>query len=140
MSGAVLTLLGSGDAGSAVTINLSSQFQFAFSFGSPASAEYRLNSNGNVEYSENGGAYSVLEAWCIPASQAADYECFATLVSGDLASGTIGSWLALSSSRSWSILQSAPGVARATINIGIRRIATTTVLASADIELNAEYS
>jgi hypothetical protein len=140
MSGAFLTLLGAGGGASAVTINLSQQFKFAFNFGAPASAEYQLNSNGNVEYSENGGAFSVLEAWCIPAAQAANYECFATQVTGGLVTGTLGVWLALSSSRSWSITQPNPGVERAIINVGIRRVGTTTILASADIEMNAEYS
>jgi hypothetical protein len=140
MSGAVLTLLGSGGAASAVTIDLSPQLKFAINFGSPASAEYILNTNGNVEYSENGVAASVLEAWCIPAAQATNYESFATLVSGSLSGGTLGSWLALSSTRSWEITQSSPGVTSAIFNVGIRRVGTTTILASADIELNAEYS
>jgi hypothetical protein len=140
MSGAFLTLLGAGGGASAVTINLSPQLFFAINFGAPASATYRLNSSGNAEYSENGGGYSVLEAWCIPAAQAANYECYATLVSGNLTSGTLNTWLALSSSRSWNVTQSAPGVDSATINVGIRRVGTTTILASADIEMNAEYA
>lgn len=140
MSGALLTLLGAGGGASAVTINLSPQLFFAINFGAPASAAYQLNSNGNAEYSENGGAYGLLEAWCIPAAQAVNYECYATLVSGSLTSGTLDTWLALSSSRSWSLAQNSPGVSRAVINVGIRRVSTTTILASADIEMNAEYS
>jgi len=61
-------------------------------------------------------------------------------VSGSLTSGTLDTWLALSSSRSWSLAQNSPGVSRAVINVGIRRVSTTTILASADIEMNAEYS
>jgi hypothetical protein len=140
MSGALLTLLGAGGGASAVTINLSPQFFYAINFGAPASAAYQLNSSGNAEYSENGGAYGLLEAWCIPAAQAVNYECYATLVSGSLTSGTLDTWLALSSSRSWSVAQNSPGVSRAVINVGIRRVSTTTILASADIEFNAEYS
>jgi hypothetical protein len=140
MSGAFLTLLGSGGAASAVTISLFPQFRYAINFGSAASAAYRLNSDGNVEYSQNGGLYSVLDAWCIPAAQAVNYESFATLVSGDLTSGTLGAWEALSSSRTWTVTQINPGVNSAVVNIGIRRAGTTTILASADIELIAEYS
>ena len=140
MSGALLTLLGAGGGASAVTINLSPQLFFAINFGAPASAAYQLNSSGNAEYSENGGAYGLLEAWCIPAAQAVNYECYATLVSGSLTSGTLGTWLALSSSQSWSVVQNFLGTADAVINVGIRRVSTTTILASADIEMNAEYS
>ena len=136
MSGAVLSLLGTGGAGAAVTITLSTQFLYALSTGT-ASAAFRLNTNGNAEYSENGGAYSVLEAWCVPAAQAVNYECYASLVSG-LATGTFDTWLALSSSRTWSVTQATIGVSDAVINIGIRRAGDATILASADIYLTAE--
>lgn len=136
MSGAVLSLLGTGGAGAAVTITLSTQFLYALSTGT-ASAAFRLNTNGNAEYSENGGAYSVLEAWCVPAAQAVNYECYASLVSG-LATGTFDTWLALSSSRTWSVTQTTIGVRDAVINIGIRRAGDATILASADIYLTAE--
>ena len=136
MSGAVLSLLGTGGAGAAVTITLSPQFLYAFTTGT-ASAAFRLNTNGNAEYSENGGAYSVLEAWCVPAAQAVNYECYASLVSG-LATGTFDTWLALSSSRTWSVTRATIGVSDAVINIGIRRAGDATILASADIYLTAE--
>jgi len=136
MSGAVLSLLGTGGAGAAVTITLSTQFLYALSTGT-ASAAFRLNTNGNAEYSENGGAYSVLEAWCVPAAQAVNYECYASLVSG-LATGTFDTWLALSSSRTWTVTQVTIGVSDAVINIGIRRAGDATILASADIYLTAE--
>jgi hypothetical protein len=140
MSGALLTLLGAGGGASAVTINLSPQVVYAVNFGAPASVAYQLNSNGNAEYSENGGAYGLLEAWCVPAAQAVNYECYATLVSGSLTSGTLSTWLALSSSQSWSVVQNFLGTADAVINVGIRRIGTTTILASADIEMYALYT
>jgi hypothetical protein len=136
MSGAVLSLLGTGGAGAAVTITLSAQFLYALTTGT-ASAAFRLNTDGNAEYSENGGAYSVLEAWCVPAAQAVNYECYASLVSG-LATGTFDTWLALSSSRTWTVTQVTIGVSDAVINIGIRRAGDATILASADIYLTAE--
>jgi hypothetical protein len=136
MSGAVLSLLGTGGAGAAVTITLSMQFIYAFASGT-ASAAFRLNTNGNAESSKNGGAYSVQEAWCVPAAQAVNYECYASLVSGS-ATGTFDTWLALSSSRTWSVTQATIGVSDAIINIGIRRAGDATILASADIYLTAE--
>lgn len=140
MSGAFLTMLGAGGGASAVTITLSSQFLYAINFGATAAAEYQLNLNGNAEYSENGGAYSVLEAWCVPAAQASNYECYASLVSGSVGGSALDTWLALSSSRGWDVTQISPGVSSAVLNVGIRRVGTTTIIASADIYFSAEYS
>lgn len=140
VSGAVLSLLGTGGGASAVTITLNSQYIYALNSFGTASADYRLNTNGNAEASENGGAYGVLEAWCIPAAQAINYECYASLVSGSLSSGTLDTWLPLSSSRTWNVTQATLGFREAIINIGIRRVGTSTILASADITLTAERS
>jgi hypothetical protein len=106
-----------------------------------ASAAYQLNSNGTANESINGGAYSLLENWCIPSAQAVNYECYATPVIGtvDGASAATGTWLALSTTRFWRATQSSPGGNLVVINVGIRRVGTTTILASADIELSAEY-
>lgn len=142
MSGAVLSLLGAAGGGSSsVTITLSTQNIEIYDAG-PVSATYQLNSNGSANESINGGAYNLLEYWCVPGAEAVNYECYATLVSGALAgsSAATGTWLALSTSRIWRVSQiGSPGVASATVNIGIRRVGTGTILASADISLYAEY-
>jgi len=142
MSGAVLTLMGAagGGGGSAVTITLSAQTIYGLNTGT-ASAAYQLNSNGTANESINGGAYSLLENWCVPSAQAVNYECYATPVIGtvDGASAATGTWLALSTTRFWRATQSSPGGKIVVINVGIRRVGTTTILASADIELSAEY-
>jgi hypothetical protein len=137
MSGAFLNLIGAGGGASAVTITLSTQFFYALNTGAPASAAFRLNTNGNAEYSENGGAYSVQEAWCVPAAQAVNYECYASLVTGT-ATGTFDTWLALTASRTWTVTQATIGVTDTIINVGIRRVGNATILASADISLSAE--
>lgn len=142
MSGAVLTLMGAagGGGGSAVTITLSAQTISSLD-NAPVSAAYQLNSNGTANQSINGGPYSFLENWCVPSAQAVNYECYATPVIGtvDGGSAATGTWLALSSSRFWSASQLSPGGNLVVINVGIRRVGTTTILASADIELSAEY-
>lgn len=139
MTGAFLTMLGAGGGASAVTIQISPQTLFASRVGATPSAAYQLNANGNVEFSANGGAFSVLEAWCVPAAQAANYECYANLVSGTVTGGTLITWLALSSTQTWSVSRTNVGVESAILNIGIRRIGTSTVLAAADIELTAIF-
>jgi len=139
MSGAVLSLLGnSGGAASAVTITVDPAYIYGFNFGLTASAQYQLNSGGGAFESINGGASTLLYNWCVPASQAANYEVYASLVSGSLSAGSSATdtWLALTSTRNW--LVSTTTLKYATINVGIRRIGTTTILAAADIELAAE--
>ena len=141
MAGAVLSLLGTAGGGSsAVTITVSPQYILAFNLGTTTAA-YQLNASGAANQSINGGAYTLLENWCVPASEAGNYECYATLVSGvlDGASAVTGSWLALSTTRSWLVSRSTPGVTDAILDIGIRRVGDTTILASGDISLYAEY-
>lgn len=140
MSGAVLSLLGTTGAGgaSSVTITVNSAAIFGFNPGGTASAEYILGSSGDALESVNGGLATLLYNWCIPASQAANYEVYATVVSGSLSGGSSATdaWLALSSTRGW--LVSTTTVLYAELNVGIRRIGTTTILGSADIYLAAE--
>ena len=139
MSGAVLSLLGtSGGAASAVTITVNPVTITGINIGGTASAQYQLNSSGNAFEIINGGLATLLYAWCIPAGQAANYEVYASLVSGSLSAGSSATdtWLALTSTRNW--LVSTTTLKYATIDVGIRRIGTTTILASADINLEAE--
>lgn len=140
MSGAVLTLLGGGNAASAVTITLDALSIYGYaSSPATASAVYQINSNGSVYENINGAGYTFRDLWCVPASEAIYYECYASLVTGTLSGGSAatGTWLALSTTREWNVSQSTAGSKYTVINVGIRRAGTTTILASADIELFA---
>lgn len=103
-------------------------------------AGYRLNTSGIVE-SLVQAAYTTLETWLLLGASSA-YECRATLNSGALSSGTTGSWLALSSSREWtcvdSIVDGSP--AQANLTMEIRNASTLVVQDSATITLYAERS
>jgi len=141
MSGAVLSLLGtSGGGASAVTITVNSAYIFGFNPGSTADAQYQLSSGGAANEIVNSGLATLLYDWCVPASEAANYEVYATIVSGSLSGGSAATdtWLALSSTRTW--LVSTGGVLYTELNVGIRRIGTTTILGSADITLYADGS
>ena len=141
MPGVFLTLVGSaGGSGPAVTITVNPSFVTAFNtLGSPATANISFNSAGTVTEAINGAPATTLYNWCIPASEAANYEIYATLSAGGVSGGSsaFNTWLALSSNRAWQVTTSA-GVATAIINVGIRRTGSTDILASADIELYAE--
>lgn len=102
-----------------------------------AEAGYRLNSNGKV-YKNQNGSLTEIETWCTPTSEASNYEARVTVVSGVTPTGTIGSWVALSSTREWTVQEPTPGnTSTSTFTVEIRRTGTTTVLDSATIELIA---
>jgi hypothetical protein len=142
MTGAVMSLLGTGGGGgaSAVTITVDTAYIFGFNPGSTADAQYQLGTGGGAFEIVNSGMASLLYNWCVPASQTANYEVYASLVTGSLSAGSSATdtWLAMTSTRTW--LVSTTGVIYTILNVGIRRIGTTTILASADIILYADAS
>ncbi len=91
-----------------------------------ATATYSLLSNGT--------------GWVDPAPPSKSYDVLATFVSGDLPSGTFGSWLSLSVSRSWSLSQTTIGSKTGIFTVQIRDATTLEVLDSATITLNAVVS
>jgi len=107
-----------------------------FGFGSQALAEYRVLSNGQVT-----GSYGFIENWITPTSAApGSYVVRATLISGDTPSGTLGTWLSLSSNQVWSVITS-PFVpdeksCQLLIEIGVG----TTAIDSATVTLYAEFT
>lgn len=109
--------------------------------GNPSTATYSLESDGDIAWS-NATGLSVLDQgdWINPRSAAgANYECRATLTVGTVTTGTTGSWLALSSTRSWTKDSGGPpGSATCTFTIEIREVADTARIVSATITLLAE--
>jgi hypothetical protein len=100
---------------------------------SPATALYELQSNGQIVYTNQFGT----EFWVNPPSAAADYEVRATLISGDTPTGTLNTWLNLGTTRTW-LLMAASTALRCSLTIEIRRSGGTTVLDSAQIDLDVE--
>ena len=102
-------------------------------------ATYTLESDGDV-MSDSSIFGPVDEGdWITPKANApSDYEVQATLNSGTLTSGTTGSWLALTSNRSWTLTQATVGAADTVdLTIEIRKGSGAT-LASATVTLDAE--
>ena len=102
-------------------------------------ATYTLESDGDV-VSDSTIFGPVDEGdWITPKANApSDYEVQATLNAGTLTSGTTGSWLALTSNRSWTLTQATVGAAdQVDLTIEIRKGSGAT-LASATVTLDAE--
>jgi len=73
-------------------------------------ASVQFQSDGDIV--APSGTSASLGDWIDPKSSApGDYEIRATLISGTVTSGTIGTWQALTSSRTWSITN---GISRTT--------------------------
>lgn len=104
-----------------------------------ASVSFQLNSTGLYAGIEQSVA-NYNGSWVNPNANASLYECFATLNSGALTTGTTGAWLPLNVNQSWSRDRTAVGISAANITIQIRLIATGFVAATGTIDLNAEVT
>jgi len=102
-----------------------------------ATAGYRLTSGGQAQ-SQINLTFTTLEQWCTPTSQASNYEVLVTVTSGSLSTGTAGSWLALSSTQTWTRTATIGTANTCVFTVEIRRVGTSTVLDSATITLEAD--
>ena len=104
-------------------------------------ATYTLESDGDVVTATTPGGSVDAGDWIDPkASAPSDYEVRATLNSGTLNGGSsaTGSWLALTSNRSWGVTQIVVGVAD-TVDLTIEiRKGSGAALASATVTLDAQ--
>jgi hypothetical protein len=130
MSGVLFAFSVSGDR-----VVVTNQSIVASSAGT-ATATYRLGSDGKV-YEVVNGTPTELEQWCTPTSSAGNYEARVTVTVGSLSSGTTGSWLALTSTRDWTLQETTPGnTSNCTFTVEIRPTGGSAVT-SATIDLEA---
>ena len=102
------------------------------------SVSYQLTSAGVANSVTTNGGTVALENWITPTSFAgANYEVQATVNSGSLSSGTTGSWLALNTTRTWTVSRSTTGVSTCNLTIEIRRASDSVVLDTVTIALQA---
>lgn len=123
-----------GGGGGGGSISITDQNIFNGGTGS-ITASYSINSDGRVRDQSN----TILETWLLSGVNSS-YEVRATLVSGTLTSGTTGSWLACSTTRTWSVVNSASdnSVKTVVLTVEIRLASTGVVQDSATITLSAE--
>jgi hypothetical protein len=137
MTGIMQAIIGSVGGGDIIT--LFGVAVSAIGSGGAQTATYTLESDGDVIIATTVDGSLDAGDWISPkASAPSDYEVRATLNSGTLTSGTTGSWLALSSNRSWTLTRVVVGVAdQVDLTIEIRK-GSGAVLASASVTLDAE--
>jgi hypothetical protein len=138
MSGALLMAASmprnsGGGGGTLVSITPQSIFKIGNGTGT-VTGSYKLAADGKV-YNHTG---AVLETWLISGVNS-DYEARATHQSGSaLTTGTMDTWLALSSDRTWTLDAASPTSKTSVFLIEIRDVATSTVQDSASITLDVE--
>lgn len=104
-----------------------------------ASAGYRVLNNGTVETAAGTGNWGFYEQWVTPTSAASNYEIYAGLISGVLTSGTVNTWLALSTTRTWVVERNPVGNSAAAIEFQVRPTGGS-VIDTWYVDLNAEVS
>ena len=117
--------------------------------GSTASATFRLATGGKIHFQTSaGGTYdeqAPLDEWLDPEStnETGNYEALVTPVSGAVSSGTVNQWSRLSGTTptDWTLTNAAADTtAQAVFTLQLRRVGTTTVLASTNITLRARVT
>jgi len=134
----VATLAGAGATGGSGGILLADLAVFDLG-GFSTAAEYRLISTGEIRVFTNSFGLQDVSDWASPKSLApGSYEARVDLGPGSasLASGTVGSWLALTSDRAWRLERNLPGASDSTLLVQIRL--SGTVLTSATVTLACE--
>lgn len=138
MTGALAALTGMGRP----RITLSASYSVSDTTVSPtnANARFALEADGDIIRTLVTGGATDLGDWIAPKGAAGgNYECKSTLTSGTLSSDpSAGSWVALSSDRTWSLARTTNGISTAIFTLEIRRVGTTNTLASATVTLSAE--
>lgn len=77
------------------------------------------------------------EPWIVPQTGMGNYQVLASLLEGELSSGTVGTWLSLSTSRSWEVSSPDFDLNQASLLIQIRRASDSVVVASTSVYLSA---
>jgi hypothetical protein len=136
MSGIQMALMGAG--GVSDVVNFSDEYVVS-SNSSPATAAYRVNTNG-FDYEGIQGTFTVLTQWVTPSSAGANYEVFATVSSGSVTTGTTGSWVATSGSPTWTRTAGTPGAGAqiVVLSMQVRAVGSATVLDTWTVTLEAE--
>jgi hypothetical protein len=98
--------------------------------GGEVTAGYRLDADGGIYQRkfQDGDIYVKIGDWVLPNSSAPNYECSWTAIGGTVDSppGPEGTFLALTSDRTWEETAAATTFEQASFTARVRRVSTTT--------------
>lgn len=103
-----------------------------------ATTSYVVNTSGVIQEAVNGVTTN-LETWIL-SGVSSDFEVRATAVSGAVTSGTMGTWIAATTSPVWTKnrINNASGIDTASFTLEIRRVSDSVVVDSSTITMSAE--
>lgn len=105
-----------------------------------ATAQYELTNAGLIRATQGSDTVTNIGVWITPTTNVANYEARVTMTSGSLTSGTVGSWLNLGTTRTWTLQYAAPGPGQnlSVFTLEIRRASDSVVVDTATITIRAE--
>jgi hypothetical protein len=129
---------------SSIVVDFSDRFVMGAGFGSSNAGYQIIGTSGggllagnDYEFTNFSFPFSPNQ-WITPTSQAANYEVYATVSGGPLATGTVNAWIAVSTNPAWSVEAFGSGAfTSAGLTFQVRRIGTGTVLDTWAITLEA---
>lgn len=130
-----ITAGSAGGGGGNVTLNAATVSENGFAV---QTTSYRISNDGFVYHGDNG-TYTSQYRWT--ADPVASYDARVTLTAGDSPSGsTVGAWLVLSTTRTWSIVDpiAGDGSVYSTLTVEIRNATSLAVVATAVVTIIAE--
>ncbi len=121
------------------TVSLSDHTVLAFAHpNTAASASVTMHSNGSFTWATNDGGSGSFPGEWLTGGVPSEYEVLATTTGGTAGTGTMGRWLPMSSSHTWTRVRAAAGIVSWYFTLQVRKIGTTNVLDSCTIHLYAE--
>lgn len=103
-----------------------------------ATASFSLQDDGDIEASNSVNPPADIGDWISPkAAAGAAYECRMSTVSGTLTSGTVGSWEALSTTRTWTKQRTIEGTAQYVGTLEIRLAGSGAVVVTSTVTFDA---
>jgi hypothetical protein len=121
-------------------VKITDQYIFSFGLNQTSIAQYELLSSGVARtYQFPGAGFETITGEWLISGSAGDYQARATLSSGSTPNGGsgLGTWLTLSTTRSWSNTVDPQNSITSVLLIEIRDTATSTVRTSATITIEA---
>lgn len=106
-----------------------------------ANVIYQINTNGYVYVDSAYSGLTAGEQWSTPTTVTSNFEIRATLDSGTIQTGTFGSWLDMSTTRTWEKIIYENGADQnetATVSFEVRKKGSTTNLDTWTITFNVE--
>jgi len=132
-----LNVSASSAIGSFTTMSPSISLPASYFFSARGAAQFYLQADGRLWNNMSGGVGTYFGSWMTPSVPSNVYEVYATPSSSVNCNGQMYKWVNLSRDLSWYALARGSVTVSCTMSLQIRRVGTTTVLASGSISASS---